>query len=134
MDRNGKQLGLLGEPGNIDDIQFSPDGGGWRPRCRQEYSHQTDIWIYECQRGLRSRFTFDPSINFGPVWSPDGRSIIFVSRRKQHFDLYRKSSDGAGAEELLYSDNLDKAPTKLVSGWQVSSVYASKFDGSDIED
>ena len=43
--------------------------------------------------------------------SPDGRSIVFRSNRKGHFDLYRKSANGAGSEELLYADNLEKFPT-----------------------
>jgi Tol biopolymer transport system component len=71
----------------------------------------SDIWIYNAADGRRTRFTFDPALDTNPVWSPDGRSIIFGSRRKGHLDLYRKSSDGAGAEELLYSDDLDKYPT-----------------------
>lgn len=107
MDSSGKQLGLLGEPGDIYQFQFSPD----RKRLAAESRQDGDIWIYDAARGLRTRFTFDPATDRFPVWSPDGRSIIFASARNQHPDLYRKSLDGAGAEELLYSDNLEKSPT-----------------------
>jgi len=112
VDRNGKQLGQLGEPGKIDNFQISPDGksvaNGLYPNSTTDNS---DIWIYNAADGRRTRFTFDPALDTNPIWSPDGRSIIFGSRRKGHLDLYRKSSDGAGAEELLYSDDLDKYPT-----------------------
>src|ERR1035438_74338 len=37
--------------------------------------------------------------------------MVFSSNRKGRYDLYRKASDGSGAEELLYSDGLDKDPT-----------------------
>jgi len=112
VDRSGKQLGSLGEPGMIDGFHFSPD----RRRVAAALGpggtlNNADIWIYDAVRGLRTRFTFDPAAESFPVWSPDGRSIIFGSTRNQHLDLYRKSSDGAGAEELLYSDNLEKTPT-----------------------
>jgi Tol biopolymer transport system component len=45
------------------------------------------------------------------IWSPDGETIIFDSTRSGPGDLFRKKSNGAGAEELLYSDNLTKIPT-----------------------
>jgi serine/threonine protein kinase len=112
VDRTGKQLGQLGEPGNVDNFQISPDGRnvatGLSPSATL---NNGDIWIYDTASGLRTRFTFDPATDRNPIWSPDGRSIIYASRRKEHLDLYRRSADGAGAEELLYSDDLDKYPT-----------------------
>jgi len=50
------------------------------------------------------RLTFDPSIDKGaPVWSPDGNDILFtiVPGGKTPTGIYRKSSSGTGAEELL---------------------------------
>jgi len=61
-------------------------------------------------RRLRTRFTFDPAPETDAVWSPDGRTIVFNSSRKGHFDLYRKPANGLGAEQLLYADNLEKYP------------------------
>lgn len=108
VDRSGKQLGPLGEPDPIGAFHFSPDGKRLVAESRQD---NNDLWIYDSARGLRTRFTFDPAPDTNPVWSPDGREIIFSSRRKQHFDLYRKSSDGAGIDELLYSDDTEKYAT-----------------------
>jgi Tol biopolymer transport system component len=71
----------------------------------------TNIWIYDLLRGLRTRFSFDPAVEQTAIWSPDGRTIVFNSKHKGHFDLYRKASDGTGVEELLYADDLDKRPT-----------------------
>ena len=44
------------------------------------------------------------------IWSPDGSRVVFNSRRKGHLDLYQKASSGAGTEEVLLEDNLDKYP------------------------
>ena len=61
-------------------------------------------------RGLRTRFTFDAADEQSSVWSPDGSRIVFNSRRKGHMDLYQKASSGAGAEEILLADDLEKSP------------------------
>ena len=64
-----------------------------------------------CREGVRTRLTFDAASDRNPVWSPDGASIVFASNRKGRFDLYRKTVDSVGAEELLYANDLDKTPT-----------------------
>ncbi len=130
VDRKGRQLGLLGEPGSISELQFSPDRKRVATTRAGGTPANTDVWIYDAASGLRTRFTFDPAVDFGPVWSPNGRSIIFASLRKQHYDLYRKSSDGAGAEELLYSDNLDKAPTSWSPDGKFLLYEARAFMGA----
>jgi Tol biopolymer transport system component len=61
-------------------------------------------------RGLRTRFTFGPADELTSHWSPDGSRVVFNSNRKGHYDLYQKASSGAGTEEVLLEDNLDKYP------------------------
>jgi eukaryotic-like serine/threonine-protein kinase len=110
FDRSGKPVGTLGDAGSFGAIEFSPDQRSLAASVL-DASGNRDLWIYDVARGLRTRFTFDPAIDDDPIWSPDGRSIAFRSdRNKGYFDLYRKSSDGTGAEELLYADHLQKAP------------------------
>ncbi len=109
FDRSGKQGITVGEPANVFAFQFSPDRKSLAVAIQD--GSNGNIWTYDVSRGLRTRFTFDPAYVGSPVWSPDGRSIVFRSNRKGHFDLYRKSANGAGSEELLYADNLEKFPT-----------------------
>jgi len=112
VDRRGKQSGLLGKPANIRDFKFSPDQQSvvatFGPGSAQNNSI---LWILDALHGGSTRFTFDAGFDSDPVWSPDGRSIIFASRKEQYSDLYRKSANGAGNEELVYSDSLEKTPT-----------------------
>jgi Tol biopolymer transport system component len=63
-----------------------------------------DIWVLDLARGVRTRLTFGPVANTNPVWSPDGKWIAYTSDRNGHSNLYRKPSDGSGAEELLLTD------------------------------
>ena len=109
FDRSGKQGRTLGDAATLGAFQFSPDRKSVAASIIDRAND--DIWIYDVARGLPTRFTFDGASDTNPVWSPDGRSIAFRSNRKGHYDLYLKPANGAGAEELLYADDLDKIPT-----------------------
>ena len=111
LDRTGKQIGVLG-----DSALYSRPGAFSRREASflQHYrsgGKGRDIWFYDVARGLRTRFTFGPGTALTSVWSPDGSRIVFNVNRKGHLDLYQKSSSGAGTEEVLLEDNLDKVPT-----------------------
>ena len=111
LDRAGKRVALLPEPGLLIGAFLSPDGKRATVSLYDRAAHNNDLWIYELTRNLRSRFTFSLANEFAGVWSPDGTRIVFNSSGRGHLDLYRKLTSGAGAEELLYADGLNKAPT-----------------------
>jgi Tol biopolymer transport system component len=110
LDRTGKQTGLLGDPALYSDLELSPDGKRASFSIIDQAGKGRDIWFYDLARGLRTRFTFGPETALTSIWSPDGSRIVFNINRKGHFDLYQKSSSGAGTEEVLLEDNLDKIP------------------------
>jgi Tol biopolymer transport system component len=111
FDRKGNRIGSLGEPAQFNRLHFSPDRKNLAVNITT--GSNTDIWLYDVARGLRTRFTFDPATELDAVWSPDGRTIVFASDRRGHLDLYRKSANGSGAEEPLFIDNLEKRPTSI---------------------
>ncbi|MGA2715640.1 MAG: protein kinase, partial [Bryobacteraceae bacterium] len=102
FDRGAKALGTLGEPGDFPNLELSPDGKSAAVAAVDAAGSQ-DIWIYDIARGLRTRFTFDPSPDRQPVWSPDGNTIVW-DRQKGKGQIYRKAADGKGTEQLLYED------------------------------
>ncbi len=107
-DRNGKELGFLGEPSNYVRPWFSPDGK--RIAVDNDYQGNRDIWIIDVGSGNPTRFTFDPASDLFPVWSPDGGRIVFASDREGPRQLYQKTATGAGKEELLLKTDLNKFP------------------------
>jgi Tol biopolymer transport system component len=109
FERNGTRLSTEWEQGLGSTMDLSPDGT--RVAVEVTEAGNTDIWIRDLAHGTNSRFTFDPATERAPVWSPDGRFLVFSSNRKGHFDLYRKASDGNGPEEVLYADDSDKSAT-----------------------
>ena len=117
FDRSGKHLSTVGDASAYGRLHFSPDRKSVAIGITE--GNNSDIWIFDVARGLRTRFTFDPAMETQAVWSPDGKTIVFDSIRKGHFDLYRKAADGSGSEDLLYADSIDKSPTS----WSPDGKY-----------
>ena len=110
LDRSGARLSTMGDPRNYQAPNFSPDRKSLAVRIGGNLNSGGDIWVFDVVRGVRTRFTFDTTEG-AAIWSPDGRTIVYNSRKSGRLDLYRKASDGTSAEELLYSDDHDKRPT-----------------------
>jgi eukaryotic-like serine/threonine-protein kinase len=113
FDRSGERLMTLAEPGHQQlRLQLSPDEKQVAVDRMDSQAGAFDVWLIDQARGIPSRFTFDPSFDWYPVWSPDGARIAFASNRMGHYDLYVKiSSSGAGKEELLLKTEQMKFPT-----------------------
>ncbi|MGH9368716.1 MAG: TolB family protein, partial [Thermoanaerobaculia bacterium] len=69
-----------------------------------------DIWLYDLSRDTSSRFTFDPSTELSPFWSPDASRIVFSSDRAGALDLYQRVATGGSNDELLLSTSDPKYP------------------------
>jgi Tol biopolymer transport system component len=69
-----------------------------------------DVFVVDAKKNIL-KITQDASRdNSSPIWSPDGKWIAYASLQKEKWGLYRALADGSGPEELLYEDELPKAP------------------------
>jgi serine/threonine protein kinase len=93
----GKSLSTIGEPGEYSAFRFSPDGR--RVAAAQDRLGGTEIWLLEVERVVSYRFTFNSSVCNYPIWSPNGRTIVYRVRPRQN--LFRKDLGGAGDEQRL---------------------------------
>lgn len=103
--REGVSSPLPVEPGHYQDPVLSPGGQRvvWTGLAAND-----DLWLYEIERGIKTRLTTERGNEVGPVWSADGRRVFFSNDAKGRFDLYWLPSDGSGPPELLLED---PAPT-----------------------
>ena len=68
------------------------------------------------------RLTFNDSDDFHPSWSPDGRSIVFMSDRTGSNDIYKINVDGTGLKRLTTYDNCDSHPVYSPDGRKIMFV------------
>jgi Tol biopolymer transport system component len=61
-----------------------------------------DLWIKELPNGPLSRVTFSQRPHFRPRWSPDGRSLTYVSLLNGRLAAFEVSADGSGDERVIF--------------------------------
>jgi Tol biopolymer transport system component len=114
FDRSGKRLGNANDPdaGNPLNPSLSPDGR--LVAFNRSANGNADIWLLELGRGALSRFTSDPTPDIYPIWSPDGRWIVYGGAGGgQGFKLVRRSTFGSNTGSTL----LDTADTLIPLDW-----------------
>jgi hypothetical protein len=102
LDRAGRRLGTLGEPGILGEPSISPDGKSAAVSRLDTASRTTQVWRYDLVTGVGSRFTLGTLPSRFPVWSSDGSRIFFAQKREDGMDLRAKAANGSGDEELIY--------------------------------
>ena len=100
VDRKGQEEPLAAEPQGYIGPRISPDGSRLAITVRE--SGGDDVWIYDLEREILTRLTFDPTADHYPVWTPDSRRIVFDSARVgEGHNLFWKAADGTGQAERL---------------------------------
>ena len=119
FDRRGQRLAALGHPLDLfaASPQISPDGT--KVALPRFVGGNVDVWVHDLTRDVFQRITFDPAIERVPIWSPDGKRIVFSSARAGHYDLYQIRANGEGREELLYASN----ETKFATSWSADGRF-----------
>ena len=103
-DRHGRILQTSPSPTGILDPAVSPDDRFIAFSWDGAHATSADIWLLDWARGSRRRITSDPASEHYPVWSPDGRRIIFSSSRGGGMNLHQREIGGTTEEVVLQSD------------------------------
>jgi Tol biopolymer transport system component len=107
-ERSGQQAGTLGGPGDLFQPRLSPAGDRVAFNRPDPKNGNRDVWTIEIDRGVASPITRDAANDWHPVWSADGKQMLFNSDRggKSEGALYLKRAIDASAEEVQLLDVL----------------------------
>ena len=78
VDRSGKEEPVAAPPRAYLHPRLSPDG---TRVALSSLDEENDLWIWDLRRATLTRLTLDPGQDWFPVWTPDGRRIVFSSNR-----------------------------------------------------
>jgi serine/threonine protein kinase len=99
---DGKRIAFTSEnPGYLANLNAAP----------------SFIWVVDVEGGEAVRVTEGRNIDYSPVWTPDGRSLLFVSDRGGGRDVYHVPL-GAAGEPL-------SEPERLTTGLDVFTMSSS---------
>ncbi len=110
VDSSGKTEVLQAPPGPYVYYtpRFSPDGK--RLAFAVANGQSDDIWVKDLDRDATSRLTFLKGLNRWPVWTSDGRNIVFQSTNPAAPGLYWIRSDGSGEAQRLTDGKTAEIP------------------------
>jgi Tol biopolymer transport system component len=102
LDRDGKPVSTVGQPGRFGAIRFSPDGKRLLVMKIDPQTGNNNIWVMDIASGKATAITNETLPINSPVWSRDGKQIAYVLVKDGYSGVYRKSADGTGEAELLF--------------------------------
>ncbi len=104
--------------------RWSPDGSmlayvSGNPRFGLGTSHlgnnaPASIWVLTLADGRTHRMTADSSLNVSPAWTPDGRTLLYVSNRDGGRDVFRIGVNRNGEP--------DGRPERVTTGIGASAI------------
>jgi Tol biopolymer transport system component len=115
LDRAGNTLGTVGGPSAHSAsfhnfmVALSPDERHVATSTRIGSPGNQDIVLFDLARPTDPprRFTSDTGTDYFPVWSPDGKEVVFTSTRGGRGQIYRRAVDFSNREEIFHA-SVDK--------------------------
>lgn len=106
IDRDGRQ-----EPVGAPSLPYtfarvSPDGASITVSLDDE---EGGVFVWSVAARTLSRITFNPGSGWAPVWTPDGRRIVFASLGGPRRNISWKNADGSGTGGLLLDSGTELA-------------------------
>jgi serine/threonine-protein kinase len=123
VDRDGREAPL-----NVDRQDFlyprlSPQGD--RLAAAVVAENDTDLWVFDLDRGAESKITFGGRNQFFPVWTPSGDSLTFSDGTGIPNTIYLAPSDGSGGVDTLLAREGLQFPMSWSRDGQTLAYYES---------
>lgn len=108
VNHQGSEEPIFIPPEEYRHPKISPDGMRVAMSRTAGGVNKQGIWILDLASGKTVRLTD----GLHPIWSSDGKRIVYGARRQGYFVVVSKAVDGSGKEEQIAS-----SPDKLLTPW-----------------
>ena len=133
FDRRGNKVGTAGDVGLYSAVSISPDDSRvatvkevFRPNIDQ------DIWTFDSSGTKMARVTFGAQLEKSPVWSADGKRLIFTTTGEIG-SLFEQVIDRGSSPTPLLKTNEGLIPTSVSADgrfllYEVANVRTTRMD------
>ena len=130
VDRKGRETPIPAEPRSYEVARISPDGA----RIALDLRDQTnDMWIWDIARETLTSLNRDPGQDMSPLWTPDGKRIIWTSSRGGGSpNLFAQAADGSGRAERLTTHPTVQFPISITPDGGTVLGYTSGGGNRDL--
>jgi hypothetical protein len=111
--RNGVTEKLDLPPRAFGSIRMSPDGQ--QLAFDVDDGKEANVWVYDMVRKTAPRRLTFSGMNRFPIWTADGRSVVFQSNREGDLAIYWQRADNTGTAERLTKP--DKGVAHVPESW-----------------
>lgn len=125
---DGTQLTLRPEREIAGPPRLSPDGVRVTRSVLDPITGDADIWVDDLIRDTRVRISTSRDLDLAPVWSPDGRRLVFRSGPFGQSHLSIAAADGTGVLKVLRCPGEPCLPTD----WSPDGRYLLVNVGQDV--
>jgi len=98
FDRSGHRIGSLNAPPPLRNLEFSPDGE--RLIAEGIQAANRGVWSIDLNRNVPTRIVQDGTY---PMWSPDGKRVVFTATRESGRPGLYSRVIGSNDDQLLFS-------------------------------
>jgi len=112
-DREGNELGTVGEPGGYSEVHLIPGGELAAVFLEDNSAGDGDIWVVDLRRDLFTRFTFEPGYEFEVSPTADGKALFFSTQKDGMYVLVRKEIGGSGEGEVVLESTTEMYPSSV---------------------
>ncbi|HVQ17381.1 MAG TPA: protein kinase, partial [Vicinamibacterales bacterium] len=123
VDRQGREESLGAEPNAFLYPRLSPDDARVALDIRDQ---NNDIWMWDVARKAMARVTADPGLERFPVWTTDGKRVIYTSDRDGASNLFVQDPTDVGAATSLLKAPIDHAPLSVTRDGRI--LFRENFD------
>ena len=133
-------------------MPFLPGNCQWSPDSKQlvyqstsrdnSISNNSDIFIFTLETGTSAPVVESPFFDSDPAFSPDGKSIVYVSDVEGNFEIYTRVIATGETKRLTHGPGHESFPSYSPDGTQIifnsdaekenNDVYLMNVDGSNV--
>jgi eukaryotic-like serine/threonine-protein kinase len=129
LKKDGSIVQRLGRLDLMFKASLSPDGKRLAMDILDGQSRNIDVWIYDVERGMKTRLTFSKQADIAPIWSPDGGSVAYATGMGSETRIVTQPVSGSGQEKIIVRLAVDAFP----SDWSSDNKYLLYFTRGDAD-